>query len=66
MKPAGGIKTAKLAIHYLVMVNETMGEEWLTPDLFRFGASSLLADVLRQIYFRATGTYSDFESIAQE
>lgn len=57
MKPAGGIRTAKLAIHYLCMVNETLGEEWLTPELFRFGASALLNDVLKQIYKQLTGRY---------
>lgn len=57
MKPAGGIKTAKQAIHYLCMVNETLGEDWLTPDLFRFGASSLLNDLLRQIFKQVTGRY---------
>lgn len=48
MKPAGGIRTAKLAWHYLAMVKETLGDDWLTPDLFRLGASSLLNDVLMQ------------------
>ena len=57
MKPAGGIKTAKQAIHYLCMVNETLGSDWLTPDLFRFGASSLLNDLLRQIFEQVTGKY---------
>lgn len=57
MKPAGGIKTAKQAIHYLCMVNETLGSEWLTPDLFRFGASSLLNDLLKQIFKQTTGQY---------
>jgi len=57
MKPAGGIKTAKQALHYLVMVKETLGEEWLTPRLFRFGASSLTNDVLRQIMKQHTGSY---------
>ncbi len=57
MKPAGGIKTAKQAIHYLCMVNETLGSEWLTPDLFRFGASSLLNDLLKQIFKQVTGQY---------
>lgn len=64
MKPAGGIRTAKQAIHYLCMVNEVLGPTWLTPDLFRFGASALLTDVMRQIHFRLTGAYSDFESVA--
>lgn len=49
MKPAGGIRAAKSAIAYLVMVKETLGEEWLTPSLFRFGASTLANDVIRQI-----------------
>ena len=57
MKPAGGIRTAKQAWHYLCMVNETLGDQWLTPDLFRFGASSLLNDVLRTYHKAATGTY---------
>ncbi len=58
MKPAGGIRTAKQSLHYLVMVKETLGDAWLTPDLFRFGASSLLDDLLRQIVKRKTGTYA--------
>ncbi len=57
MKPAGGIRTAKQAIQYLCMVNETLGAEWLTPQLFRFGASSMLNDILRQIFKEATGRY---------
>lgn len=58
MKPAGGISTAKLALHYLVMVKETLGDDWLTPDLFRFGASSLVNDLVRQIRWKRTGTYT--------
>lgn len=57
MKPAGGIRKAKEAIHYLCMVNETLGKEWLTPDLFRFGASTLLNDVLKQILKQVSGSY---------
>ena len=57
MKPAGGISTAKLAIQYLVMVRETHGQEWLTPDRFRFGASSLANDILMQIVKQSTGIY---------
>lgn len=57
MKPAGGIRTAKEAWHYLVMVKETLGDEWLTPDLFRFGASTLLNDVLMQWVKLETGKY---------
>lgn len=65
VKPAGGIKTAKDAIRYLVMVQETAGPEWLTPDLFRFGASSLLNDLLLQRQRMTTGRYSgpDYVSI---
>ena len=58
MKPAGGIKTTKDAIKYLVLVNETLGEQWLTPDLFRLGASSLLNDLLMQRYRMKTGRYA--------
>jgi len=58
VKAAGGIRTSKDAIKYLVMVNETVGEEWLTPDLFRFGASTLLNDLLLQRQRMLTGHYS--------
>jgi deoxyribose-phosphate aldolase len=58
VKPAGGIRTSKDAIKYLVMVNETAGEDWLSPDWFRFGASSLLNDLLMQRTRMATGRYS--------
>lgn len=57
MKPAGGIRTAKQALHYLVLVKETLGDAWLTPDLFRFGASTLLNDVLMQLEKERTGAY---------
>jgi len=57
MKPAGGIRTAKQALHYLVIVKETLGDAWLTPDLFRFGASTLLTDVLMQLEKERTGAY---------
>lgn len=57
MKPAGGIRTAKQAIHYLCMVNETLGPEWLSPRWFRFGASALVNDLLKQIYKELTGRY---------
>ena len=57
VKLAGGIRTTKEAVRYLVMVNETAGEEWLTPDLFRFGASSLLNDLLQQRHKLSTGAY---------
>ncbi len=57
MKPAGGISKSKLAIHYLVMVNEVMGEDWLDNHWFRFGASSLANDVLMQLMKEKTGVY---------
>ena len=57
MKPAGGISTAKLALHNLVMVNEILGPTWLTNEWFRFGASSLANDVLMQIGKSQTGIY---------
>jgi deoxyribose-phosphate aldolase len=58
VKAAGGIRTAKDAVKYLVLVNETVGDEWLTPDLFRFGASTLLNDLLMQRSRMATGHYA--------
>lgn len=65
MKPAGGISNAKLAIQNLVMVKETLGEKWLTNEWFRFGASSLANDLLKQIVKMETGAYqsSDYFSI---
>jgi deoxyribose-phosphate aldolase len=57
MKPAGGIRNAKQALHYLVMVKETLGDDWLTPELFRFGASTLVNDVLMQIVKTIEGNY---------
>src|SRR5215471_17421632 len=57
MKPAGGIRQAKQAVQYLVQLYETLGAEWLTPDLYRIGASTLLNDVLMQIGKERTGRY---------
>lgn len=57
MKPAGGISTSKLALHNLVMVNEILGDAWLTNEWFRFGASSLANDVLMQYMKQVTGKY---------
>ena len=57
MKPAGGIRKAKPALRYLVMVKETLGDAWLTPERFRIGASSLLNDLLLQIEKERTGRY---------
>lgn len=59
MKPAGGIRKAKQAIQYLVLVKETLGADWLTPDYFRFGASSLANDLLMQIVKQQTGVYQN-------
>ncbi len=58
MKPAGGIRTAKEAISYLTVLYETLGPDWMTPDRFRFGASTLLNDLLMQIRKERTGRYS--------
>lgn len=57
MKPAGGIRTAKQSLQYLVVVNETLGDAWLNPDLFRFGVSTLLNDVLMQLAKQQSGRY---------
>ena len=57
MKPAGGIRTAKQSVQYLCLLHETLGPDWMTPDLFRFGASSLLNDVLLQLRKQRTGIY---------
>ena len=57
MKPAGGIRTAKQALQFLIAVKETLGDAWLTNERYRFGASSLLNDLLRQIEKEKTGAY---------
>lgn len=59
LKVAGGIRSTKDAIRYLVIVKETLGDDWLTPDRFRIGASSLVNDLLMQIHKQRTGNYSD-------
>jgi deoxyribose-phosphate aldolase len=61
MKPAGGIRNSKMALHYLVMLRETLGDDWLTPDLFRFGASTLVNDVLMQIVKTVDGNYQSLD-----
>lgn len=66
MKPAGGIATAKLALNYLVMLRETLGNDWLTPDLFRFGASSLANDVLMQLMKEKTGVYQSIDYFSKD
>lgn len=57
-KPAGGISNAKTALNYLALMKEELGNRWLTPELFRFGASSLLTDIERQLEHHVTGHYS--------
>jgi len=66
MKAAGGISTAKQAIQYLVMVKETLGDKWLTPEYFRFGASSLANDLLMQIQKQLTGNYQSAVYFTQD
>jgi deoxyribose-phosphate aldolase len=59
MKPAGGIKTSKQALHLLVLVKETLGDAWLTPNLFRIGASTVANDLLMQLVKETTGRYQN-------
>ncbi|MCM2322010.1 MAG: deoxyribose-phosphate aldolase [Oligoflexia bacterium] len=66
MKPAGGIATAKLALQYLVVVKETLGQAWLQPDLFRFGASALANDILRQLVKERTGVYQSLDYFTKD
>lgn len=66
MKPAGGIRTAKQAIHYLCMVNEVLGTDWLSPDMFRFGASTLLNDLVKQIFKQQSGQYYYDDILSQD
>jgi len=66
MKPAGGISNAKLAIHYLVMLRETLGSAWMTPEWYRFGASSLANDVLMQLRKQASGIYQSADYFSKD
>ncbi|MBL7925664.1 MAG: deoxyribose-phosphate aldolase [Bacteroidia bacterium] len=66
MKPAGGIATAKLALQYLVLLRETLGTLWLTPNWFRFGASSLANDLLMQISKQETGNYQSSDYFSKD
>jgi deoxyribose-phosphate aldolase len=66
MKAAGGVSSSKAALHMLVLVKETLGDEWLTPDRFRIGASSLLNDLLMQYQKTQTGRYSRAEDFSKE
>lgn len=66
MKPAGGIATSKLAINYLVVLSETLGSDWMNPDLFRFGASSLANDILMQLLKEKTGIYQSIDYFSKD
>ena len=66
MKPAGGISTSKLAIQYLVMLRETLGNAWMTPEWYRFGASSLANDVLMQLRKQQTGVYQSGDYFSKD
>jgi len=66
MKPAGGIRTAKQAIHYLVMVRETLGQAWLSNEWFRFGASSLANDLILQLVKQRDGVYGSMDYISKD
>ena len=66
MKPAGGIASSKLALHYLVMVKETLGAAWLSPDWFRFGASRLANDILMQLTKEETGVYQSLNYFSND
>jgi len=66
MKPAGGISKAKLALHYLVMLNEVLGEDWMNNEWFRFGASSLANDILMQLMKQKTGVYQSADYFSND
>jgi deoxyribose-phosphate aldolase len=66
MKPAGGIANSKLALHYLVMVKETLGAAWLHPDWFRFGASKLANDIVMQLVKQETGVYQSLNYFSND
>ncbi|MCH8566833.1 MAG: deoxyribose-phosphate aldolase [Balneolales bacterium] len=66
MKPAGGIRDSKTALRYLVMVRETLGNDWMNPDMFRFGASSLANDLLMQIIKQQTGVYQSADYFSKD
>lgn len=66
MKPAGGIATSKLALQYLVVLRETLGQDWLTPDLFRLGASKLANDIVMQLTKEKTGVYQSLEYFSKD
>ena len=66
MKPAGGISTAKKSLQYLVMLKETLGDEWMNKELYRFGASSLANDILMQLKKQETGIYQSLDYFSKD
>src|SRR3954451_6995275 len=66
MKPAGGIATAKVALQYLVVLRETLGQDWLTPELFRIGASRLANDILMQLVKQSSGVYQSLDYFSKD
>ena len=66
VKAAGGIRNSKQALRYLVMINETVGDHWMTPQRFRFGASSLVNDLLMQLARLDSGTYQRPEDFSKD
>jgi deoxyribose-phosphate aldolase len=66
MKPAGGVDTAKIALQYLVMLRETLGQDWLTPDLYRIGASKLANDLLMQLAKEQSGVYQSIDYFSKD
>ena len=66
MKPAGGIATAKIAIQYLIVLRETLGQDWMNPDLFRLGASRLANDILMQLTKEKTGIYQSLDYFSKD
>ena len=66
MKPAGGISTAKIALQYLVMLYETLGDAWMTNEWFRFGASSLANDIVMQLAKEGMGVYYSADYISKD
>ncbi len=66
MKPAGGIATAKIALQYLVMLRETLGQDWMNPEMYRFGASRLANDILMQLVKEKTGVYQSLNYFSND
>src|SRR4051812_9824844 len=66
MKPAGGISTAKIAIQYLVVLRETLGQDWMNPDMFRIGASRLANDILMQLTKEKSGVYQSLDYFSKD